>query len=189
MRRNSATHGYLLPALAPSNLTLLPNSIVTGLEISGGDCHAVRALVAGETRRFATAKEVILSAGGLHSPKILMLSGVGPADHLRQIGVPVAVDSPALGSNLHDHLLLRLTFATNEPLPPRADTGHAGITYHRTNLCLAGALRCNLLFAYCVKAPGIAELNCEFDALDVSLDIGGIAEIIGINRDRCERVG
>jgi len=158
MRRISAAHAYLLPALTRSNLTLLPNTTVTRLEISGGDCRGVSALVAGETRRFSAAKEVILSAGGLHSPKILMLSGVGPADHLRQIGIPVVADSPAVGSNLHDHLLIRLFFATKEKLPPRADTGHAGITYHRTSDVSAGP---NIQIFGRSDAPGLPDLKPE----------------------------
>jgi choline dehydrogenase len=158
MRRISAAHGYLLPALTRSNLTLLPNSTVTRLEISAGECRGVSAIVAGETRRFSAAKEVMLCAGGLHSPKILMLSGVGPADHLHQIGVPVVVDAPAVGSNLHDHLLIRLFFSTKDKLPPRADTGHAGITYHRTSEVSAGP---NIQIFGRSDAPGLPDLKPE----------------------------
>ena len=156
MRRISAAHAYLLPALTRSNLTLLPNTTVTKLAISGGECRGVEALVDGATRRFTAAKEVILCAGGLHSPKILMLSGVGPAAHLRQIGIPVAVDSPAVGSNLHDHLLIRLFFSTKDKLPPRADTGHAGITYHRTSNVSAGP---NIQIFGRSEAPGLPNLK------------------------------
>jgi choline dehydrogenase len=138
MRRISAAHAYLLPALTRSNLTLLPNAVVTQLDIGAGECRGVNTIVGGEARRFTAAKEVILSAGALHSPKILLLSGIGPAGHLRSMGIPVVADSPAIGSNLHDHLLLPLFFAAKEKLPPRADTGHAGITYHRTNGASAG---------------------------------------------------
>jgi choline dehydrogenase len=158
MRRISAAHAYLLPALTRNNLTLLPNTTVTRLDISAGDCRGVSALVAGETRHFSAAKEVILSAGGLHSPKILMLSGVGPADHLRQIGIPVVADAPAVGANLHDHLLIRLFFATREKLPPRADTGHAGITYHRTSEVSAGP---NIQIFGRSDAPGLPDLKPE----------------------------
>jgi len=158
MHRISAAHGYLLPALTRSNLTLLANATVIGLEIAGGDCRAVKAVVAGETRRFAAAREVILSAGSLHSPKILMLSGIGPADHLRSVGIPTVLDSPAVGSNLHDHLLIRLFFATKDPLPPRADTGHAGITYHRTSDASAGP---NIQIFGRTDAPGLAGFRPE----------------------------
>jgi choline dehydrogenase len=156
MHRISAAHAYLLPALTRANLTLLPETTVTKLEISGGECRGVNALVDNATRSFSAAKEVILCAGGLHSPKLLMLSGVGPADHLRQIGIPVVADSPAVGSNLHDHLLIRLLFSTREKLPPRADTGHAGITYHRTSDVSAGP---NIQIFGRSEAPGLKDLK------------------------------
>ncbi len=138
MRRISAAHGYLLPALSRNNLTLLANATVTKLDIAGGQCRGVVATIGGETRRFAAAKEVIVCGGGLQSPKLLMLSGIGPADHLRQHGIEVVVDQPRVGANLHDHLLVRLVFSTKQALPPPVDTGHAGITYHKSNASLAG---------------------------------------------------
>jgi choline dehydrogenase len=138
MRRISAAHGYLLPALSRSNLTLLTLATVTKLDIAGGQCRGVFASVAGEARRFAAAKEVIVCGGGLQSPKLLMLSGIGPADHLRAHGIAVVADSPRVGANLHDHLLVRLVFSTKTALPPQVDTGHAGITYHKSNTSLRG---------------------------------------------------
>lgn len=138
MRRISAAHAYLLPALSRQNLTLLPNTTVTKLDISGGACRGVFATVDGQERRFAAGREVIVCAGGLKSPKLLMLSGVGPASHLRQHGIPVAVDSPQIGENLHDHLLVRLVFSTKDKGTPQIDTGHSGITYMRSSSALKG---------------------------------------------------
>jgi choline dehydrogenase len=132
MRRVSAAHGYLYPALDRPNLTLLTHTAVTKLDITGGECGGVFASVGGKTRRIAAAKEVILSAGGIMSPKLLMLSGVGPADHLRSLDIPVALDQPRIGSNLNDHLLTRLLFSTKGVNPPQTDTGHAGITWHKS---------------------------------------------------------
>jgi choline dehydrogenase len=131
MRRVSAAHGYLQPALKRPNLTLLTHAAVTKLDIAGGECRGVFVRVAGEVRRI-TAKEVILSAGGIMSPKLLMLSGVGPADHLRGLGIPVVLDQPRIGANLHDHLLTRLLFSTKGTNPPQTDTGHAGIAWHES---------------------------------------------------------
>jgi choline dehydrogenase len=131
MRRVSAAHGYLQPALARPNLTLLTHAAVTRLDIAGGECRGVFVRVAGEVRRIA-AGEVILCAGGIMSPKLLMLSGIGPADHLRGLGIPVALDQPRIGANLHDHLLTRLLFSTKSVNPPQTDTGHAGIAWHKS---------------------------------------------------------
>lgn len=138
MRRITTAHAYLMPALSRSNLTLLANATATKLDIAGGQCRGVVANVGGEARTFAAAKEVIVCAGGLQSPKLLMLSGVGPADHLKQHNIPVLVDQPRIGANLHDHMLVRLVFSTKEALPPPVDTGHAGITYHKSNAALPG---------------------------------------------------
>ncbi len=138
MRRISAAHAYLLPALTRKNLTLLANTTVTKLDIAGGQCRGVVATVEGQERRFAAGREVIVCGGGLQSPKILMLSGVGPADHLRQAGVPVVLDAPQIGANLHDHMLVRLVFSTKEAVAPPVDTGHAGITYHKSKASLPG---------------------------------------------------
>jgi choline dehydrogenase len=138
MRRISAAHAYLLPALSRENLTLLPNATVTRLDIASGDCRGVMAAVDGQERRFSAVREVIVCGGGLQSPKLLMLSGIGPADHLRQVGIPVMQDAPQVGANLHDHLLVRFVFATKGPMAPPVDTGHAGITYHRSNSSLPG---------------------------------------------------
>jgi choline dehydrogenase len=133
MRRVSAAHGYLHPALRRPNLTLLTHAAVTKLDIVGGECRGVFVSVAGETRRIGAAIEVILCAGGIMSPKLLMLSGVGPADHLRGLGIPVVLDQPRIGANLHDHLLTRLLFSTRSVNPPQTDTGHAGIAWHKSN--------------------------------------------------------
>jgi len=138
MRRISAAHGYLLPALSRDNLTLLTSATVTKLDIGGGQCRGVVASLAGVERRFGAAKEVIVCGGGLQSPKLLMLSGVGPADHLRTHGIAVVADSPRIGANLQDHLLVRLVFSTKAALPPQVDTGHAGVTYHKSNSSLPG---------------------------------------------------
>jgi choline dehydrogenase len=138
MRRVSAAHGYLVPALGRTNLALLTGAPVLRLDIEHGECRGVFVQVNGETRRIAAAKEVILSAGGLLSPKLLMLSGVGPADHLRSFGIPVAMDSPRIGQNLHDHLLVRIVFSANGPTPPQTDTGHAGIAWHKSEAARPG---------------------------------------------------
>jgi choline dehydrogenase len=133
IRRVSAAQGYLAPALKRPNLTLLTHAAVIELDIARGECRGVVVALPGGVKRIAAAKEVILCAGGLMSPKLLMLSGVGPADHLRQLGVAVTVDSPRVGQNLHDHLLTRVAFSAKGSTPPATDTGHAGIAWHKSD--------------------------------------------------------
>lgn len=137
IRRVSAAHGYLRPALARPNLTLLTHAAVTKLDIAGGVCRGVFVHAGGETCRIA-ANEIVLTAGGIMSPKLLMLSGIGPADHLRSLGIPIVLDQPRIGANLHDHLLTRLVFSTKSANAPQTDTGHAGIAWHKSSASRPG---------------------------------------------------
>ena len=137
-RRVSAAHSFLLPALSRSNLTLLSGTAVWRLDIVNGKCRGVVANVAGQERRFAAAKEVVLCAGAIHSPKILMLSGVGPADHLRKLGISVVADRPEIGANLQDHVLTRIYFRSKNKMPAFEGTGVAGTTYFKSSTSLPG---------------------------------------------------
>ena len=138
MRRVSAAQPYLLPALERRNLTLLPGATVTRLAIESGRCRGVVASLPGGERRFSAAKETLLCAGALHSPKLLMLSGVGPAEHLRSHGIRVAYDAPNVGANLHDHLLVRVWWRSSGKMPPMEDTHISGITYTKSRASLPG---------------------------------------------------
>ncbi len=102
-RRWSAADAYLHPVMARPNLTVATDSRATRIVVEGGRAIGVRYLQ-GTTEEFAVAEaEVLLCAGAIGSPHLLMLSGVGPAAHLREHGIPVAVDSPGVGANLSDH--------------------------------------------------------------------------------------
>lgn len=94
--------GYLIPALSRPNLSIKGGAHVTRLLFDGPRCIGVEALVDGQHQRFY-ANETVLSAGALRSPQLLMLSGLGPGDHLREHGIEVLVDLPGVGQNLMDH--------------------------------------------------------------------------------------
>ncbi|MES2065553.1 MAG: GMC family oxidoreductase N-terminal domain-containing protein [Pseudomonadota bacterium] len=100
-RRCSAADAYLRPHLASGRVTLLTDKTVTRILIENK--RAVGVELHGTTPELILAGEVILSAGAIQSPKILMHSGVGPAEQLLQHGLPVIVDSPEVGENLQDH--------------------------------------------------------------------------------------
>jgi len=99
-RRWSAHDAYLRPVLRRPNLTVRTGAQALGLELAGGRAVGVRLRRGGVAR---AGREVILAAGAIGSPQLLMLSGIGPAEHLRDVGVPVAVDAPGVGANLQDH--------------------------------------------------------------------------------------
>jgi choline dehydrogenase len=112
-RRWSACDAFLRPALERKNLEVVTNATVIGLVVEKGRVLGVRYVVSGDkTVRTANAsREVILSGGSIGSPHILMLSGIGPAAHLKEKGVAVVHDLPGVGANLQDHLLSPVAFA------------------------------------------------------------------------------
>jgi len=102
--RCSAAVAYLHPALERPNLTLLPGALVTRVLLEGGRATGVEAIVEGAPQALRAEREVVLSAGAYNSPQLLMLSGAGPAEHLRDHGVEVVLDQPAIGAGLQDHI-------------------------------------------------------------------------------------
>lgn len=102
-RRWSAADAYLRPAMSRPNLTVLTDARVTGIIIEADRAVGVRYLLRGEEEEARVEREVILSAGAIGSPHLLMLSGIGPADHLIEHGIRVHADSPGVGANLSDH--------------------------------------------------------------------------------------
>jgi choline dehydrogenase len=110
--RCSAAVAYLHPALERPNLTLLPNTLAQKVVVNGTQATGVEVLAAdGEVRVLSAAREVIVSAGTYCSPKLLHLSGIGPAAALAPFGIPVAADLP-VGLNLQDHIATVLNYRT-----------------------------------------------------------------------------
>jgi choline dehydrogenase len=106
--RYSASVGYLDDR--PANLVVLPKTHVARVVIEHGRATGVEVLTKTGREVIRATREVVLSAGVYGSPHLLMLSGVGPADHLRAFGIDVAAELP-VGENLHDHLIVTMTFA------------------------------------------------------------------------------
>ena len=102
-RRCSASVGYLRPALARPNLAVEDGCLATRIRFEGGRAVGV-GYSSGSREKYVRAdKEVIVTSGAIGTPKLMMLSGVGPADHLRERGVEVVHDLPGVGENLNDH--------------------------------------------------------------------------------------
>jgi len=102
--RFSVAKGYLTPNLARPNLTVVTSAHTNRVLFDGLRATGVEARVGGETRTFVARREVLLAAGALQSPQLLMLSGIGPAAHLRALGIEVRHDLPGVGGNLQDHV-------------------------------------------------------------------------------------
>ena len=102
-RRDSSAHAMLMPALKRPNLTLLTRATVTAIRIEAGRATGAEVSAAGRTQWIPAAREVVLCAGAVHSPQLLMLSGVGPAQHLESLGIRVKADLAGVGADYHDH--------------------------------------------------------------------------------------
>ena len=102
-RRCSAAVAYLVPARGRSNLSVVTGAQVDKVVIDGKRAVGVEYHNGGHTIRLQANREVLLSAGALQSPQLLMLSGIGPADHLREHGIEVVHHAPEVGENLQDH--------------------------------------------------------------------------------------
>jgi len=133
--RNSAFEAYLRPARSRRNLTVETSAFAMRLPIEGRRATGVEYERSGAMQKALATREVILSAGAIGSPQLLMLSGVGPAEHLRQHGIPLVADVPGVGENLHDHVSASCTYRTapenslNRELSGLAVVGHA-IAYY-----------------------------------------------------------
>jgi choline dehydrogenase len=114
-RRCSAAVGYLRPAMGRSNLTVRTDLFVTRIIIARGRARGVEVIEGGAVKRIDAESEVIVTAGAIGSPKLLMLSGIGPSKHLKEVGVAVTHDLPGVGQNLHDHFSTDVTWVLNGP--------------------------------------------------------------------------
>jgi choline dehydrogenase len=124
--RASAPRSFLRPALSRPNLTLLLKTDVVKLNFKGTRCMGVRIIAEGAPRDIAADKEVILAAGTIGSPKLLMLSGVGEATGLRSLGIDVVENLPGVGQNLQDHVLLSgVIFKYKGKMPDRPADSNA----------------------------------------------------------------
>ena len=109
-RRWSAARAFLKPALHRANLRLETGCLVEAVAFDGRRAVGVRWRQDGQERLARCRGEVILAAGAIGSPQIMLLSGVGPAQQLGEHGIPVVLDRPGVGANLQDHLQLRLIY-------------------------------------------------------------------------------
>jgi choline dehydrogenase-like flavoprotein len=111
--RFQGSKAFLQPALIRPNLTLETGVLAERIRLDGGRAIGVDYRIKGERIAARARREVILAAGAIASPQLLMLSGIGPGAHLRQLGLEVLADRPGVGSNLHDHLQVPMRFTVD----------------------------------------------------------------------------
>ncbi len=156
-RRWSAARAYL-HGRDLGGLTVMTGARATRVVIERG--RAIGAEIAGRIHRAAC--EVIVCAGALRSPQLLMLSGIGPTDHLRAMGVPVIHDLPGVGQSLQDHIEVQLTFALKDPVshsrhlrPDRAVAALAQWAAFKTGPCAATGFDVGAMIATKGEVPDV----------------------------------
>jgi 4-pyridoxate dehydrogenase len=113
-RRSSSANAFLKPARGRKNLTVAVKAHTTRITLKGTRATGIEYVQDGAIVRAETAREVILAAGTFNSPQLLMLSGIGPAAHLREFGIDIVADLP-VGRNLQDHLGAYMTYRRKQP--------------------------------------------------------------------------
>lgn len=114
-QRWSAANAYLKPALKRQNCTLV-RGLARKIVLVEGRATGVEITRSGRIETISARREVIIAASSINSPKLLMLSGIGPAAHLAEHGINVAADRPGVGQNLQDHLELYIQMAASQPI-------------------------------------------------------------------------
>jgi choline dehydrogenase len=123
--RQSVFRSYAFPYMDRPNLTVLCHALVTRLVMSGKQASGVEIVHDGKVRRIAAGVEVVLSLGAIHTPKVLMLSGIGDQTELRRLGIPVVQHLPGVGQNFQDHVGFGCVWEYPRALPPRNNMGEA----------------------------------------------------------------
>jgi choline dehydrogenase-like flavoprotein len=116
-RRQSAADAYLAPILSRPSLDVVTDALVHRVLMDGDRCRAVEYHVGAETFVAECTGEVVLAAGTVGTPQLLMLSGIGPADHLEDLGIEVVADLPGVGANLFDHPMCSVVYQSAQPVP------------------------------------------------------------------------
>src|ERR1700751_4676286 len=124
-QRLSVFRSYTYPRMAQSNLTVLTNALVTRLTFDRKRATGIEFGYEGKIHRIGARCEVVLSLGAMHTPKGLMLSGIGDAVELRRLGIPLIQHLPGVGQNFQDHFGIGCIWEYNEPLAPRINAGEA----------------------------------------------------------------
>jgi choline dehydrogenase len=138
-KRASSAVAFLNPVLGSPNLRVETGAQVVRLLFEGARAVGVEYVQGTQRRVVRVEREIVLCAGAFDSPRLLMISGIGPADHLQAHGIPVVQDLPGVGQNLQDHLLLPVIYTSKTDLPVPEFIAEAGLFVHsRPGITCAG---------------------------------------------------
>jgi choline dehydrogenase len=166
-RRWSAADAYLRPALGRPNLTVATGALTTRVLVEGARATGVEYRRHGRLHTARAAAEVVLCGGAVNTPQLLMLSGIGPADHLRELGIDVVADAPGVGAGLQDHPLVPVVWHVRSGASLLRGESPSG--YARWFAARRGPLTSNLAEAglFHRSAPGLPEPDLQTHFLPV----------------------
>jgi choline dehydrogenase len=175
-RRWSAADAYLHPAAGRPNLTVQTDALVTGIAMAGGRAVGVHYLRRGAAETANAEGEVILAAGAVGSPQLLMLSGIGPAAHLRSQGIAVLADSPGVGANLSDHPVVTAMWHTPKARGLWEQAGPRNLA--RWQLRHSGPLTANIAQSggFSRSDPALSAPDIQWHALPAPHQDGGLTD-------------
>jgi choline dehydrogenase len=124
-RRQSIFGSYVAPVLEQPNLSVITSALVTRVSIDGARATGVEMLYDGRRHHINASAEVILSLGAIHTPKVLLHSGIGDSAALRRVGIPLRVHLPGVGRNLQDHPGFDCVWEYRDPQTPRNNASEA----------------------------------------------------------------
>src|SRR5246500_1837102 len=124
-KRLSVFRTYVFPYMARPNLTVLTHALVTKITLEGKRATGVEIAFDGKIQRITAGLEVVLSLGAMHTPKVLMLSGIGDQAELQRLGISVVQHLPGVGQNFQDHFGIGCVWEYRQPLAPRNNGGEA----------------------------------------------------------------
>lgn len=164
-KRESASGAFLKPAMRRQNLTVVTDALASRVIVEGGRAVGVEALVAGQSTTYR-GREVILSAGALASPAILQRSGIGPADELRVLGIPVVHDSPGVGRNLREHRALLMQWRVDDAASQNRDHGGLRLIKNALQYYLTGG---GVMAAATYEGRAAVKLDPSSDRADAQI--------------------
>jgi choline dehydrogenase len=156
--RQSAADAYLTPAQNRHNLDVVTHAMVCRVLIAEGRCTGVEVGSGEDVSTVWCAREVILAAGAIGSAQLLMLSGIGPAHHLRDIGITPLLDLPGVGANLQDHPLATVTYRARQAVPViHANPVGEAMGFVRTDAALEAPDQQFVLCAHPIPVPTLPQ--------------------------------
>jgi choline dehydrogenase len=166
-RRWSAADAYLHPAMRRPNLTVRTGALATRVIVEGGRATGVEYRSGGRVHTVRANREVVLSGGAINTPQLLMLSGIGPAEHLREVGVDVVHDLPGVGQGLQDHPLVPMVYSVRSGKSLRL--AETPLNLAKWKAAGRGPLTSNLAEAglFTRSSPELAEPDLQYHFLPV----------------------